>query len=369
MKKLILPIFLILGITMILGFVSAELTNYSVDCTDSDSGLDQFNAGVVKYNNYEYQDSCARGGEKSRVNNIEAFRGDVIEYSCLSENGDAICSGSACLFLVMKCPESQTCKGGECVPEIQDPFYLPEGITCQDSDNGIDYNTKGLVKYRVQDDSVNKVDDYCVTDKELREYYCDNSKEKPMQISVTQCDEVCVGGKCVKKGEEVNFKKDYLKYCNDESCYIYEEDIVLIKFLSKTKSQEGCIISKECERYVGKYSVDNNNIEVGVELNAKVNFVKLKEILQKEFNQEPQMGDWAGSDYYVIGLGDESNSISLYWISDDKLISIQTIKQIGEGRMDDFLTKYLELHPSDMERNLNFFEKIFDWFSRLFGGN
>ena len=54
MKNLMLPIFLILGITMLLSSVSAESSNYSTDCTDSDSGLNQFKAGVVKYNNYEY---------------------------------------------------------------------------------------------------------------------------------------------------------------------------------------------------------------------------------------------------------------------------------------------------------------------------
>lgn len=359
-SKTILIILLVSLLGLIL-FVSAQ----EYDCKESDDGLDPFKAGVVTYGGYEYIDGCAKGGEVSRLNNVEASHGDVIEYSCFSEEGNKICSASACLFSVLKCPSGQTCKEGECVPKVQDPFDLPEGINCEDSDNGIDYKTKGLVKYRVDDGSVNRAEDYCVTDTKLREWYCEGSKR---QLSVTTCSGVCVGGKCLDKGDKVNFKKEYEKYCNDESCYIIEEDILLIEFVSKTELKDGCLVEEGCIRYAGKYSLDNYPIQSYVELRANIDFIELKDVLEKKFNKEPEMGDYAGNDYFII---EGNGKVLLFWISDKKLVSLEISKDIDRYEDNDhietFITKYLDVHPSDVEKNLNFFERIFEWFKNLFG--
>lgn len=358
-QKIILSIFFLMILSLSV-FVSAQ----EYDCEESDDGLDQFKQGVVSYGGYEYIDGCASGGEVSRANNVEAVRGDVIEYSCYSEEGNKLCSGSACLFSVLKCPSEQTCKDGECVPKVQDPFSLPDGVDCEDSDSGIDYKTKGLVKYRVDDGSVNRAEDYCETDTKLREWYCEGSKR---QLSVTECSEVCAGGKCIEKGDDVDFKKDYKKYCNDESCYIIEEDILLIKFISKTELREGCLVEEECLRYAGKYSFNDYPIQSYIELRANIDFFELKDVLQKKYNQEPQMADYAGSDYYLV---EETGAILLFWISDEKLVSLEISKDIenygDNDHIETFIEKYLEIHPSDVEKNLNFFERIFDWFRNLF---
>jgi len=90
MKQKILLTTLFLIVFSLPVFVSAQ--EYA--CEESDDGLDQFKQGVVSYGGYEYIDGCAKGYEGvSRANNVEAIRGDVIEYSCYSEDGDKLCSG------------------------------------------------------------------------------------------------------------------------------------------------------------------------------------------------------------------------------------------------------------------------------------
>ena len=84
---------------------------------------------------------------------------------------------------------------------------------CKDSDGGDDFKIKGVVTYDSGDGSQNNQEDYCVTDKELREYYCDVNLEKPVQLLVTQCEEACACGRCFDKEEEVNCEKNYEEYC------------------------------------------------------------------------------------------------------------------------------------------------------------
>jgi hypothetical protein len=355
--KIILPIFFLMILSLSV-LVSAETVTY--DCIDSDGGLNSAEKGIVKFGDYDYRDSCASGGEVSRVNGVEASKGDVIEYSCTAEDGSQICSSSACLYSVLKCPSGQTCDNGKCVTQDDNPFYLPQGINCEDSDGGIKYDIKGLVKYRVDDGSVNRDEDYCVTDTELREWYCDQSKK---QLSVTQCEGVCACGKCFSKEEEVNCKADYNKYCNDESCFIAQKDFGDIKFISQTKLTEGCIASKDCKVYVGKYSLNSFPIMSYVELNTPINFLKLNNVLKDKFNIEPTIGDYS----YSV---DDGNTLFIYWISDKKIVHLEVPKRvIDKGENDDFdelSGDYLKVHPSDVQKNLNFFERIVNWFKNLF---
>lgn len=354
--KILLPtIFMILIFGI--GFVLAE----TYDCTDSDGGLNSVEKGIVKFNNYDYRDSCASGGEVSRVNGVEASRGDVIEFSCNAEDGSQICSSSACIFSVLKCPSGQTCDNGKCTVKEED---LPKNVNCDDSDGGIQYTVQGLVKYRVSDGSVNQVEDYCVTDTELREWHCDVTKEKPLQLSVTQCEGICACGRCFTKGEEVTCEAGYKKYCNDESCFIVQKDFGEIKFISQTKLNNDCMVAKDCKVYAGKYSFNSFPIQSYVELNADTNFLKLSKVLKNKYNIEPTIDDKS----YVI---DDGNMMFIYWISDKKVVHLEVPKRLTDKGENDDLEElwgeYFKVHPSDVQKNLNFFDKVINWFKSLFG--
>ena len=357
---------LILFLALYFLFVLTSFVS-AYDCVDSDNGLNSITQGTVTFNGQDkYKDSCASGGEISRVNNLEASKGDVLEFSCYSESGTEICSSGACLYSVLKCSDGQTCNNGKCSLVAEDnSFNLPAGLSCEDSDEGIKFDIKGLVKYRVGDDSVNKAEDYCVTDKELREYYCDDTKEKPMQLSVTQCEGVCACGRCFNKGEDVTCKADYQNYCNDESCFIPQKDFGEIKFISQTKLNEGCLVASDCKIYAGKYAFNSFPVQSRVELNANINFLELSKAIEKSFGKEPTVDDKS----YSI---DDGNNMHIFWISDKKIVSLEIPKSLIDSNKEDedfgdFLREYQTVHSSDVQKNLNFFEKVIQWFKNLFG--
>lgn len=359
---------LVFGIVAITILIGLGILASAYDCIDTDNGLNSTIQGTVTFNGQvKYKDSCASGGEISRVNNLEALKGDVLEFSCYSESGSEICSSGACLYSVLKCSDGQTCNDGKCVSseELEDsPFYLPAGINCEDSDGGIKYDIKGIVKYRV-DESVNRAEDYCVDDKELREGYCNPSK-KPLSLSVTQCEGICACGKCFNKGEDLNCKADYQKYCNDESCYIPEKDFGEIKYISMTRLTGGCLVAGHtCKMYVGKYSFNSYPVQSSVELNTALNFLQLSNAIKKKFDQEPTIDDKS----YVL---DDGNNLHIFWISDKKIISLEIPKILTDSNKEDedvgdIIREYQTVHPSDIQKNLNFFEKVIQWFKNLFG--
>ena len=238
---------------------------------------------------------------------------------------------------------------------------------CKDSDGGSDVKIKGVVGGDSGGGSRDNQEDYCVTDKELREYYCDVNLEKPVQLLVTQCEEACACGRCFDKEEEVNCEKNYEEYCNDESCYIIEKNIAEIEYISKTKSNEGCYVEEECVNWAGKYSFNDFPIQSYVEPNVNINFLELMEVLEEKFNKEPTVENFVGSDYYII---EDTNDVFFFWISSDKLISLQVPNRLTDKDENDnleiLIIEYLKVHPSDVEKNLNFFEKIINWFKNLF---
>ena len=110
MKKLILPIVLILGITMLLGFVSA-LEN----CSDSDDGTNYFSKGLVipRAGDEQFYDSC----KTSKIlleGTCDEQGGKVYEYVC-----PGACSDGACLKYE---PSEET-----------GPIDLPENIPEEDT--------------------------------------------------------------------------------------------------------------------------------------------------------------------------------------------------------------------------------------------
>lgn len=221
-----------------------------------------------------------------------------------------------------------------------------------------------MIKWKVDDGSVNKDEDYCVTDTQLYEFYCDQSKK---QVSATECNGICSCGKCFGEGEEINCEADYRAYCTDESCDIVEKNISEIHFISKTELNEGCLVEEECRLFVGKYAFNDYPIQTYIEPNANVNFGELGVIIEKKFG-EYEIGDFASGEYYIVENG---SNILFMWVSKDKLVTLEVPSPMAEKEeeenLEEFLTVYLETHPSDVEKNLNFFERVIDWFKNLFG--
>ena len=91
------------------------------------------------------------------------------------------------------------------------------------------------------------------------------------------------------------------------------------------------------------------------------------EVLEEKFNKEPTVENFVGSDYYII---EDTNDVFFFWISSDKLISLQVPNRLTDKDENDnleiLIIEYLKVHPSDVEKNLNFFEKIINWFKNLF---
>lgn len=363
MGKVLFLVFLIFSIfATSISFVS------SYECTDTDNGLNSAVQGTVEFNSYKYKDHCAQGYEDAAVNGVPAERGDVVEYACNSAEGNPLCTATACRYSILKCGAGETCVDGACAPETDDPFYLPKGVSCQDSDNGVEFRTRGLVTYRTEDGSVAKQEDYCVTDKELREWSCKEGEVKPLVASSEECSGVCACGRCFEKNEEAVCETDYKKYCDSESCYIVEKDIDIIKFVNKKEVNDGCIGTKNsCVKYIGEYTYEGNNIFASVEPDANLDFAQLQSALKKKYNQEPYIDDKV----YII---DNHDTLSVFWISNKKLISLEMPTSLtGPDREDEYIEglaeEYLKVHPSDIQKNLNFFEKVIDWFKKLLGIN
>ncbi|MEK6855894.1 MAG: hypothetical protein AABX66_01915 [Nanoarchaeota archaeon] len=347
----------IFGFLFLISIVSAY------DCIDTDNGLNSLVQGTVTFNSQDkYKDVCASGGEISRVNNVEASRGDILEFSCYSESGSELCGSGACLFSILKCPSGQICNNGKCVIEQDNPFYLPVGVQCEDSDSGLNYTVKGLVKSRVEDGSVNRAEDYCVTDKELREWYCDQDKK---QLSVIQCDSICSNGRCVDNDKNINEKADYNKYCNNESCYISQNDFGDIKYIDNKKLNNGCLATKNCEDCdirAGKYVYNALQVQSFVELNTSLNFLNLDILLRNRYSEEPKFND----NSYLVDI---NNTLFIYWISDKKIVHLEIPKRLtdkDDEDVGDMLREYQIIHPSDIQKNLNLFDKVVFWFKNLF---
>lgn len=133
-------------------------------CKDSDGGKNATVKGIVSAEGGNYTDYCV------------VFE-SVEEYSC---------NGSIAQKETVQCTEGLECHEGACVlamPPIPEP-------DCHDSD-GRDAYTKGSVNA-----SGNAFEDYCVDNKKIREYYCDQGAR--YEDSDCAPGYGCEGGKCIK---------------------------------------------------------------------------------------------------------------------------------------------------------------------------
>ncbi|MBR9677438.1 hypothetical protein GOV04_04815 [Candidatus Woesearchaeota archaeon] len=134
------------------------------NCIDSDGGLayDKLGSTTNKRDGTVYWDEC-------RGNTIEEYFCTTFDYV---DSKTYLCEG--------------VCLEGACigVPEVNK--------LCFDTDNGISYNTPGIVTDSRDNETF---EDYCKSTFSLEEYYCDTNDYPDSKIKL--CDNVCSDGACV----------------------------------------------------------------------------------------------------------------------------------------------------------------------------
>ncbi len=134
-------------------------------CTDTDGGKDPFVAGSVSYMN---------------LNGVAS----VLKDYCSGPNlVEYYCSNNKMFRTLYSC--AYGCKNGAC---LRSP--APKK-TCEDTDNGLEYNKKGTVKDKYHSRSYT---DYCYSDKLLSEYYCLNGR---VSYTYHTCKYGCEDGACL----------------------------------------------------------------------------------------------------------------------------------------------------------------------------
>ena len=129
-------------------------------CSETDSGEDEDERGVVSKGGETYEDYCL---DDERLK----------EYYC---DGNDVESS------IIECDSDEVCDRGKCVSERY----------CDDSDGGEDEDKEGTVE--TQDGTFT---DYCVNERKVKEYYCDGD-EMESSIIVCESDEECDDGECVE---------------------------------------------------------------------------------------------------------------------------------------------------------------------------
>ncbi len=155
MKQKIFSISLLLLLAFV-GFVSAET------CSDTDGGLDYYTKGIITVGDDVAEDVCSESGF-------------VKEYSCSLPEND--------YYDNYYCENG--CEDGACVEEAE---------TCSDTDNGLDYYTKGIIT--VGDDVA---EDVCSESGFVKEYSC--SLPENDYYDNYYCENGCEDGACVEEAE------------------------------------------------------------------------------------------------------------------------------------------------------------------------
>lgn len=91
-------------------------SDLSYKCTETDNGLDYYNAGAVYFGKYDYVDSCANPGivNAGTPQEYTLEEGDLVEYACYGSDNVKRCSEHSCRFIKYHCPKG--CNNGACVP-------------------------------------------------------------------------------------------------------------------------------------------------------------------------------------------------------------------------------------------------------------
>mgnify|MGYP001615773828 CR=1 FL=1 len=157
-----------------------------ISCSDSDGGLDSFEVGATSNGAGPSIDYCK-----------DDF--SLVEYYC-SPNKQVSFSNIAC-------PPDYICRKGKCSVRNFD-------LSCEDTDEGIDYNNRGEITGVNEEGSFSSKDrctSYSSESKEkdiLLEYYCDENSPNEFSFEIVDCTEKgesCVEGACMSKNDILNF--------------------------------------------------------------------------------------------------------------------------------------------------------------------
>lgn len=166
----------------------------SVTCTDSDGGKDYFKKGY-------FTNSQGSGGEDACFDS-----NTLLEGYC-----DSSCNHGLCTIFY-NC--SDGCVDGVCLRMAQNQTQQ-NTPTCTDSDDGLDFYTKGNTK---SGEDIWR--DYCIGDS-VQEQYCEGNIAK--QYQSYKCSNGCEDGACIRESMEscLNNPNKYWDQ-KTENCYDYK---------------------------------------------------------------------------------------------------------------------------------------------------
>jgi len=233
MRKLIFGFLICLVLVGSLGVVGADNasvsntsgSNISVisECEDSDGGKNYYVKGTVE--------GLLDGELNKRTDHCGGINSELLEEFYCDE-------GNIEVIHAYKCPNG--CSDGACISETN------ETPICTDSDSGLDYYTKGLTEWRVNDGSTNKEYDYCIDNYTLSEGFCLSEPDengKSYRRKSYDCPNGCSDGACIK-GEPITEKiKCIFQHSKKEQkCYSAEWSVADegTKFCKGVKS---CVIN------------------------------------------------------------------------------------------------------------------------------
>ena len=340
-------------------------------CSETDSGVDLYTKGTVTGNwlgdinksSETHEDFCSD-------NNASVLQ----EYTC--EETDR---GSGIYGLVQS--------GVECVRGCNDGACIP--ISCEDSDNGDKFYTKGSVKV-VAEGIEDRDDDTCVSNKVLAEQSCVSGQQKTTMFN---CPGNCINGACVK-----------IQTCSDSDGgnNIFEKGNLVANIISsstgeleRVESTDSCVGSGgvEMTNVIETYCIDDgmggqnfNSVSarclngcvdgacIKIEPTEKTGPIILP-TLPEETNQDSGnltnlaeedktafcSGCLLGNKCYPFGYRKEEN----YCSDDNKFI----VQLETDNSCDNSFQCSSNVCVSGKCVSPSLLEKIFDWFKRLFGSD
>ncbi|MBS3077004.1 hypothetical protein J4233_01900 [Candidatus Pacearchaeota archaeon] len=282
MKKLIFPVFLFLGITMLLSVVSAEI--FHID--------DRFKVGWTDgTDNYEAEYKVWKIEEQSGQNITILVHASTGSIAIHSLNGLTTSLGASSKLIINQiyvsgddrwisislqnaqfkesttAPTSPSSGGGGGGGTTNNTGGGGQGGGCYDTDGGKDYYEKGIAA---------GVYDSCISKYQLSERYCTNSQGADYIVDCP-IGYLCSEGACVQsdnddRQENTTSTTTYFKNCNyvwDSSPYVGQT----IKITASVKDSSGSVDSDSVEVNVlgsvlggsgGAYPMDGKTLDIQI---------------------------------------------------------------------------------------------------------
>lgn len=144
----------------------------------------QDGACIQNQTNTTCTNDCSYSGQKTCSGTYVKNCGNYDADSCLEWNSGTYCSYG--------------CLNGTCTQTNETNQTTPGNYTCTDTDNGINYNTKGTVTVRENSAVIGGGTDYCISygvkKGKLRELYCQGNSWNSTDYS---CPNGCKNGACI----------------------------------------------------------------------------------------------------------------------------------------------------------------------------